>query len=174
MKQFTGFLLILLIGCTKTIEIELPYAPKKLVVNCFFSTGDKFVVHLSHSQNILNNDSAEVVNAEVKLFADEVYQGSLTYINDGFYSHDTIIARPGIKYKISALAPGYDQIEAEDTAPTQAIVDSVFYNYKSYTDSEGNNFYKVEILLQDNASKRDYYEIVLKYYKDSDKYSIIR
>lgn len=174
MKQLTGILLLLLVGCTKIIEIELPYAPDKLVVNCFFFTGDKFVVHISHSQNILNEDSTEIINAEVKLFANEIYQGSLTYINNGFYSHDTIIARPGIKYKLAALAPGYDQVEAEDTAPTPAILDSVSYDPKAYPDSEGNNFYRVELLLQDNVSKRDYYEIIIKYYKNADKYSIIR
>ena len=174
MRQLTGILLLLLVGCTKIIEIELPNAPDKLVVNCFFSTGDKFVVHISHSQNILNEDSTEIINAEVKLFANEIYQGSLTYINDGFYSHDTIIARPGIKYKLVALALGYDQVEAEDTAPTPAILDSVSYDPKTYPDSEGNNFYKLGLLLQDNSSKRDYYEIVLQYYKNADKYSIIR
>lgn len=173
MKQLTGILLLLLLSCTKVIEIDLPSAPDKLVVNCFFSTGDKFVVHISHSQNILNEDSTEISNAEIKLYANEIYQGSLTYINDGIYSHDTIIVRPGINYKLVALAPGYDQVEAEDTAPAPAILDSVFYNPKAYPDSEGNNFYKVELLLQDNASKRDYYEIVLKYYKNANKYSII-
>lgn len=174
MKQIASILLVLLISCTKVIEIDLPSAPYKLVVNCFFSTGDKFAVHISHSQNILNEDSTEIINAEVMLFANEIYQGSLTYINNGVYSHDTIIARPGINYKLVALAPGYDLVKAEDTAPTPAILDSVFYNPKAYPDSEGNNFYKVELLLQDNASKRDYYEIVLKYYEDADKYSIIR
>ena len=175
MKQLTSiFLLLLLVGCTKIIEIELPYAPDKLVVNCFFSTGDKFIVHLSHSQNILNEDSTIIKNGDIKLYANDIFQGILEYITDGVYSHDTIIVRPGIKYKLSALAPGYDQVEAEDTAPAQAILDSVFYNPKSYIDSEGSNFYKVELLLQDNVSRRDYYEIVLKYFEDADKYSIIR
>ena len=174
MKLVSWFLLFLLVSCTKVIEIGLPSAPDKLVVNCFFSTGDKFIVHLSHSQNILNKDSTIIKNGDIKLYANDIFQGNLEYITEGIYSHDTIKARPGIKYKLSAFAPGYDQVEAEDTAPAQAILDSVFYNSKSYTDSEGNNFYKVEILLQDNASKSDYYEIILNYYKNSDKYSIIR
>lgn len=174
MKQLLGIGFILLVACTKIIEIDLPSAPDKLVVNCFFSTGDKFVVHLSHSQNILNKDSTIIKNGDIKLYANDIFLGSLEYITDGIYSHDTIIARPGINYKLVALAPGYDQVEAEDTAPTPAILDSVFYNPKAYPDSEGNNFYKVELLLQDNAFKRDYYEIVLKYYKNADKYSIIR
>jgi predicted glutamine amidotransferase len=166
--------LLLLVGCTKIIEIDLPNAPNKLVVNCFFSTGDKFIVHLSHSQNILNEDSTIIKNGNIKLYVNDIYQGSLKYIADGIYSHDTIIARPGIKYKLVALAPGYDQVEAEDTAPTPTIIDSVSYDPKAYPDSEGNNFYKVELLLQDNASKRDYYEIILKYYKTADQYSVIR
>ena len=174
MKQLTGILLLLLVACTKIIEIDLPSAHDKLVVNCFFSTGDKFVVHISNSQNILNEDSIEIINADIKLYANEIYQGTQMYINDGFYSHDTIIARPGIEYKLLALVPGYDQVEAEDIAPTPAILDSVYYNPKAYPDSEGNNFYKVELLMQDHASIRDYYEIVLKYYKNADKYSIIR
>jgi len=174
MKQLTGIFLLLLVGCTKVIEIDLPNAPNKLVVNCFFSTGDKFIVHLSHSQNILNEDSTIIKNGDIKLYANDIFQGSLKYITDGIYSHDTITARPEIKYKLVALAPGYDQVEAEDTAPTPAIIDSVSYDPKAYPDSEGNNLYKVELLLQDNASKRDYYEVILKYYKTADKYSIIR
>ena len=174
MKLVAWFVLFLLVSCSKVIEIDLPSAPDKLVVNCFFSTGDKFIVHLSHSQKILNEDSTIIKNGNIKLYANDIFNGSLEYIADGIYSHDTIIARPGIKYKLVALAPGYDQVEAEDTAPTPAIIDSVSYDPKAYPDSEGNNFYKVELLLQDNASKRDYYEIILKYYKTADKYSIIR
>ncbi len=174
MKQVTAILLIFLVSCTKVIDIDLPSAPVKLVVNCFFSTGEKFTVHLSHSQNILSEDSTEIIDAEIKLYANEIYQGNLKYIKDGFYSHDTIKARPGIKYKLTASAPGYDQVEAEDTAPGPAILDAVCYNPKAYTDSEGNNFYKVELLLQDDASARDYYEIVLKHYENANKYSIIR
>lgn len=174
MRQVTSILLFLLVSCTKVINIDLPSAPDKLVVNCLFSTGEVFTVHLSHSQDILSEDSTEIDNADLMLYANDVYQGTLNYVSNGFYTHDTIIARPGIRYKLVAHVTGYDQVVAEDSTPTPAILDSVYYNPNAYPDSEGDDFYKIELFLKDNASQRDYYEIVLKHYINTGNYSIIR
>jgi hypothetical protein len=161
MKQLTGILLLLLVSCTKIIEIDLPDAPDKLVVNCSFSTGNKFLIHISHSQNILDEDSSIITNANIELYSDEIYQGNLTYIDDGLYSHDTIIARSGIKYKLVVTAPGYDMVYAEDTAPAASTLDSVFYDPIPYPDTEGSFSHKVQLFLNDNNLSTDFYEVIM-------------
>jgi hypothetical protein len=174
MKQLTGILLLLLVSCTKIIEIDLPDAPDKLVVNCSFSTGNKFLIHLSHSQNILDENSSIITNANIKLYSDEIYQGNLTYIDDGLYSHDTIIARSGIKYKLVVTAPGYDMVYAEDTAPAASTLDSVFYDPIPYPDTEGSFSHKVQLFLNDNNLSTDFYEVIIQCFDDEGKYSIIK
>lgn len=174
MKQLTVIFLLLLVSCTKIIEIDLPDAPDKLVVNCFFSTGNKFLVHISHSQNILDEDTSIIANADIELYSNDDYQGNLTYINDGFYSHDTILARPGNKYKIIVTAPGYDMVYAEDTAPDASTLDSVFYDPIPYPDTEGSFSRKIQLFLNDSNSGTDFYEVIIQCFDDEGKYSIIR
>ncbi|MCC7575916.1 MAG: DUF4249 family protein [Methanomethylovorans sp.] len=174
MKYILVVLMLLLVSCTKVIEIDLPDAPDKLVVNCFFSTGSKFIVHLSHSQNILDEDTTIIKNGDIKLFINDIFQGSLSHIADGFYSHDTIVARAGVKYRITATAPGYNQVEAEDSAPPITLLDSVFYDPDTYTDSEGSQFYKIQIFFKDNISDQNFYEIHLQLFNDEDVFELIR
>jgi len=174
MKYKAIIIIFLLVSCTKVIEIDLPDAPDKLVVNCFFSTGDKFIVHLSHSQNILAEDTTIIKNGDIKLYANDIFQGSFSHIADGFYSHDTVVARAGVKYKITAVASGYDQVEAEDSAPPVTLLDSVFYDPDPYTDSEGSYFYKLQLFFADNGSHRNFYEVTLLHFNDEDEFELIR
>ena len=96
MKYKAIIIILLLASCTKVIEIDLPDPPDKLVVNCFFSTGNKFIVHLSHSQNILAEDTTAIKNGDIRLYANDIYLGNLNHIVDGFYSHDTVVSRTGV------------------------------------------------------------------------------
>lgn len=174
MKYIPVVLMLLLVSCTKVIEIDLPDAPDKLVVNCFFSTGSKFIVHLSHSQNILAEDTTIIKNGDIKLYANNIFQGSLSHIADGFYSHDTVVAHAGVNYKITATAFGYDQVEAEDSAPPTTLLDSVFYDPEPYTDSEGSYFYKIQIFFKDNISDRNFYEVHVQQFNVEDEFELIR
>jgi hypothetical protein len=174
MKYKAIIIILLLASCTKVIEIDLPDPPDKLVVNCFFSTGDNFIVHLSHSQNILAEDTTVIKNGDIRLYANDIYLGSLNHIVDGFYSHDTMVARAGVKYKITAAASGYDLVEAEDSAPAVTLLDSVFYDPDPYTDSEGSYYYKMQLFFADNSSHRNFYEVNVLRFNDEDEFELIR
>ncbi len=155
-------MLALLTSCEMIVDVDLPDAPDKLVVNCLFETGQPFKIHLSRSMNVLSGDSSIINDGQVKIYADGSYIGDLEYIGDGVYSSDIIIALPEVTYKLMASAPGYDEVWAEDSAPVASLMDTIFYDHTKYYDSEGVEYYKLQLSIWDDPATTGYYELICK------------
>jgi hypothetical protein len=168
------FMAVLLTACSKPVEIDLPEMAPKLVINSFFKVGGKFEVHVSTTKDILSMDSTSLNNATVSLFANGVFQGNLIHADDGIYTHDTVIVRSGITYKVMVSAPGLESLEAEDTSPQSIFLESVYYDQRAYPDSEGGHYYKISLEFTDDPNTLNYYELVLLFYNNEDQYSVVR
>ncbi len=155
-------MLALLTSCEMVVDIDLPDAPDRLVVNCLFETGQPFEVHLSHSMNVLSGDSSIISDGMVEIYSDGSYIGRLSYKGDGIYSNEMIIVLPEVTYRLTASAPGYDEVWAEDSAPIATLMDTIFYDHTKYYDSEGVDYYKLQLSMWDDPATTGYYELICK------------
>lgn len=163
----------MLVACSKEVNIDLPVPEERLVINAFFETGEKFNIYLGKSGCITEQDTGIIDNAQILLYADNVFQGIMQHTSGGFYTHDTVIIRPGVLYMISASAQGFPDIEAADIAPPPCICEDVLYDPDPYLDSEGDDYYKLRLSLYDNRRKDNFYELVLQSFIKEDKYRIV-
>ena len=153
---------LFLVSCEMIVDIDLPEAPDKLVVNCLFETGQPFEVHLSHSQNVLKEDTTYIIDGNVEIYGNGSYLGSLKYVGDGIYSNDLIIAQPETTYKLVTTAPGYDGVWAEDAAPAPSLIDTVYYDPTVLYNSEGSDYYRYQLKIWDDPETTDFYELICK------------
>ncbi len=179
LKYFTPFVILFsLLSCQKVIEIDLPPADSKVVVNSFFTDGSQIKVHLSKSIGILENGFPECNDATVVLLINDVKTDTL-YPDDGyFYSH--VIAEIGKSYSLVVSAPDMDSVFCEDIVPEKAILqnyvftDSVLIDEDGFVINElkldfqdiaGPNFYEVELVANDFVSGE---KVFLWFKKNSD------
>ncbi len=173
MKYFRVIIFLFLASCSKELTIELPPMEGKLVLNCFFSTGENFLAYIGKSSRILDSDTNAVSDALVSLYADNIYQGNMAYTENSFYIHDTVLIRPNILYRIAVSVIGFDDVEAEDMAPEPTTINEVYYDPEQYLDSEGDDFYKLSVGINDSPIIDNYYELVLQRYKNEEVYDLV-
>lgn len=122
MKSLIPFLLLGLVltsGCEKSITINLPEQPKKLVVNAVVLRGEP--VHLILTRSLSNAESgksvdASVAGASVLLYRDGVLVDTLEPYSPGAY-YSTIEAEHGHRYRLVISHASYASVEAETAAP---------------------------------------------------------
>lgn len=75
-------------SCRKVIEIDLPPADSKVVVNSFFTDGDPIKVNLSKSIGVLDNIIPECKNATIILLINNLSFALVynTYILNRLYA----------------------------------------------------------------------------------------
>ncbi|NSW93775.1 MAG: DUF4249 domain-containing protein [Bacteroidales bacterium] len=145
-------------SCTKVIEIDLPPADSKVVVNSFFTDGNPIKVHLSKSIGILDNIIPECDSAAVILLVNNVPTDTLYQENGFYYSH--IPAEAGKKYSLIVHVPDMDSVLCEDIIPEKTILqnyvctDSVLIDQDGFIINElkldfddfpGPSFYEVQL-----------------------------
>lgn len=125
----SSILLVMLSSCEVDYVFEKGDFKPKVVVNAVFSENQSFVVNLTYSKNILDNQDGFdfVENAEV--FIKEIATGrteQLVYKNEGNYTFTYFTAKADHTYELKVIVPGYDLITATSKVPVKVTNVNVF------------------------------------------------
>ena len=156
-----ALLLLLSIGCTQEVDLDLPAPPDRLVVNALFTADEPLTVAVSQTHSPLRRTPPRVENAHVRLQSaagEEVLHDE----GDGTYTTAQPLAA-GETYRLLVSAPGLAAVSAQGYVPRPMprpdltpFVDSVG------VDAEGNFFSQFQLRFADDASTADFYEVGLR------------
>ncbi len=153
-----GFLMVF--GCTKEIDLAIPKAAQKTVVNAFFSPASEFQVSLSRSQDILALDKGESIpNAIVLLYQDNKILDTLDLVGEVYQS--SIIPRPGENYGLQVLVPDSEPLTSNDYLPPEPRLLGSTLLESVTTDREGDVFSQASITFYDDPDESNFYELLM-------------
>ena len=147
-----------ILSCKKVVEIELPPADPKIVVNSFFTENSLIKVYLSKSIGILENIIPECTDATVILMQNNSIIDTLYYQSGYYYSH--VLAEAGKNYTLEIIAPGMEKVFCQDIIPEKTLLQNFVCNNAvlidedgmiinelklDFLDSPGPSFYEVEL-----------------------------
>ncbi len=145
-------------SCKKVIDIDLPRADSKVVVNSFFTDGSPIKVHLSKSIGVLDNIIPACDNATIILFINDVKTDTL-YPDDGYY-YSHILAERGKNYSLIVHVPDMDSVFCEDIIPEKTIIQSSVCTDSVLIDEDGFVINELKLDFQDFAGP-SFYEVEL-------------
>jgi len=169
--QYLVFVL-LLTGCQKIVEIDLPKQEQKPVVNCLFTDSEPFKVHLSLTKAADTENYLSIDDATVSVFADDKLLAVLPAMGAGVYRDSMFYPESNRFYSLQIHAPGYDKIRVEDYVPRYGlqVIDNDFRK-NAGTDDSGYNYSELQLKIQDIDSSSNYYGIAVLGKQDNGKYS---
>ncbi len=160
LKILTLFVILTsLLSCKKVIDIELPETDSKIVVNSFFTDGNKIKVHLSKSIGILENIVPECTDATVILRENDIIIDTM-YLESGYYYSDRI-AEKNKKYSLKIIEPGMETVLCEDIIPEKTILQSSVCTDSVLIDENGFIINELKLDFQDFAGP-NFYEVDLE------------
>lgn len=123
MKKLILLILLVFIffSCRKKIEIDLDELPQKPVINCLFTPGKPFRVHVSLSKNPTDTASYHINNALVKLYGNDDTDEQLPLSGNGYYSKSSVIPLAGIVYTLKVDIPDMDEASATGSIPLNTV-----------------------------------------------------
>ena len=155
-----AFLIILysLLSCKKVIDIELPAADPKIVVNSFFTNNSPIKVHLSKSIGTLESLYPECTDASVIMKENNIIIDTMYFKSGYYYSH--ILAGSEKNYALEVHTPGMEPVSCEDLIPERTILKSLICTDSVLTDEDGMIINELKIEFQDPAGP-SFYEVEL-------------
>lgn len=153
--------LLLLSSCTKTIEIDLPAFDPKPVINCLFSPDSTFKLRLSRSASIFDTlpyPSFEM-DAVLRLYENEVLKDTMFFDGQDFRSD--LIPKTGSTYRIEMDSPDFGPVSAKDFIPEPPIFQVDSFRDSVYVNEDGEYVSQVKITIDDDFSRKNYYELIL-------------
>ena len=145
-------------SCRKVIEIDLPPADSKVVVNSFFTDGDPIKVNLSKSIGVLDNIIPECKNATIILLINNVKTDTLYPDNGYYYSH--VLAERGKNYSLIVHVPNMDSVLCEDIIPEKTILQNCICTDSVLIDEDRFIINELKLDFQDSAGP-SFYEVQL-------------
>ncbi|MGB8490487.1 MAG: DUF4249 domain-containing protein [Bacteroidales bacterium] len=145
-------------SCKKVIEIDLPPADSKVVVNSFFTDGSPIKVHLSKSIGVLDNAIPECNNATVILMINNVKTDTL--YPDGGYYYSHVNPERGKNYSLIVSVPDMDSVLCEDIIPEKTFIQNCTLTGSVMTDEDGFLINELKLDFTDPAGP-DFYEVEL-------------
>lgn len=125
-------ILFLLTACQKIIEIDFPKHEVKPVINCLFSPGRPFKVHVSLSKVPTDTATYLVNNARVSINEPDGTTTILKNIGKGYYFNKLLLPKAGVNYTIKVNVPDIGEASATGYVPIDKI------NLKKIESKSGN------------------------------------
>ena len=163
-----GFLVLGLIACETTVEVDVPRHPTQLTANGLFTPDSLWQVELSANRYILDNAPfAPVQDAKVRILRAGSVVASLDYLKDDSRSGNSIYQsennRPlvGQAYTLAINHPSYGELAANSAVPPVAtpVVNAILDTLDVRQDSnlaDRDIAYAVTIRLDDPPEKNFY------------------
>ena len=158
MKWFILIFSILLVGCSKVIEINLNNT-KAIVLNSIFNPDSLFTFRISTTASLLNNYDTLNENlhfslyVEDKLIFESVSQSSL-------FKTD-LKPLTGRKYTVELKSDNFPTIKASDTIPNLVPIDNAYMIFPAGVDAFGLYIAEACISFTDPAKETNYYELLI-------------
>jgi len=147
-------------SCEKVIEMDIEDTKIRIVANSFIEPDSTITVNVTRSRHILDNaDILPLSDAEVKLYDDGIFIGTLTYTNNGNY-YINYIPEEGHEYKIEVNHNSYDNVYAQTSIPYPAIINNID-TIKTYSEY-GDEIYNLYVNFNDPENIQNFYYIKAK------------
>lgn len=127
MKRWILFLVIGAAACEKKVEIDVPYAGDKIVVNSFIQPDSVIYLRITRSQPPGASSFPEIPDADISFTAGNVnIPLQWQVINGKGYFVSQVPAPQNVLYNIKVMATGLDTVTASDTLPRQPALSQPF------------------------------------------------
>ena len=151
-----GLLLLTLLGCERTVVVDIPPHEHQLVAKGLFSPDSLWKVDVRSSVGFLDRiDPFPIPNATVEVWDGETLIEALQHTEAGVYRGQQSRPEPGKTYRLRITAPDFDPIEAEAALPVANVMPRVAV--ASVTDDFGFNRLNVSVTLDDPGDEVNYY-----------------
>ena len=121
---FCTVVMLGLVGCDSTVEIDVPRSASKVTVNAFFTPDSVWSVVLSKNRYILDNNQFESLpEAEVEVWQNEQLITALPYLSDDTYRGRSVYrateTKPltGVPYTLRIKHPDFPTLVAQSQVP---------------------------------------------------------
>jgi hypothetical protein len=154
---------IVIISCTKNVEVKIPYDGDKLVLNSLFTADSNLYAKLYVSKKVTaSNNFVSPATAVLTLFENNINIGNFSVIDiyGVKYYKSPITAKAGRSYKITAASPNYTTVEATDTVPFATQVQIQSLGVITATNNNTSGFdRKLKFRLKDDAFNENFYMV---------------
>jgi hypothetical protein len=157
-----GLLLLVLaiIGCETTIDIDIPFEGHRLTINGYLKPDSNIHVVLTETRHVLEDSAFTTVDdAKVFLFENGKLKGELLNTGSGWY---LLNAHPAVgkTYTLRVESPKLGLSEAETYIPEAVkIQDVVVSRNRVFRDYE--YYHVLDLQIEDPLGGPNYYELVL-------------
>lgn len=155
------FCILLLTSCIKEIPLDETSFTPRLVVNSIICPDSIIKVQVSKTVMITDTGKRIIDNANVSLYKDGVFYSNLANIDSGYYVFGTYPEK-GRLYEIKANAPGFNPVSATEVIPEKTEIISCSFKgpIAAIDPTIGDEMGDINIVFKDNASVKNYYELV--------------
>ncbi len=158
--------LLLLAACEKTVTVDIPEKQPRLVVNGRLAKDELLHLKVGRSRGILDPSGSgnpeelyTVKTAVPVIFENGVPVDTLVY-QPAEYAYRTIHnkrVRPGFVYSVAVLAPGFQEVTATSSLPTQSVIAGLQWVKEARVNSYGERMDEIILKFDDPAAERNYY-----------------
>lgn len=156
---------LLLASCEKTLTIDVPEQPHRLVIHCVATPDDSLRLTLRHTAGILQYNqwqTTDVTDGLVVLYDNDVVADTFIYNSATEYYLSDMQLKPGHRYKLLASAAGFETAEATAIAPAEIPAD-ITVTWGARLDGQGNPMAEVRVRFTDpDAATSDCYQVEIK------------
>ena len=159
-------LFVLLNGCTKVVDMDIPAIKSKAVVFALVANHKPFRLLFDKSYGIMDwVDSNEMHSsaAVVKLYVNHRFVEKLSYGNGYFHSFN-YLPKPYDTLSVTVLPKGKDQspLFARTTIPGAVKIDTAWFQDSVFSDQDGVEYSRVYLRFRDIPDQKNYYEIYMR------------
>lgn len=152
-------------ACIEVVDLDVEETPHELVVNCFFTEGQPFVVNVSRLAAYPDLTDRNLEDATVSIYENDILKGTLKHTENGIYTRKSITPTYGNMYSIKVEVPGYPTATASDTLPQKIPIDEYLYKPRDGKNFEGTYYSEVAIKIMDKPGDSFYTVRVLGEYE---------
>ncbi len=155
------------VSCEKTVIVDVPVQPSKLVVNGIVQANNVFAIKVSKSVAVLASttfNSFKVDNALVTLYENGILKDTFLYNNltNNYVPINGTVSLVNKTYKLVASLNGFATVDAETTTPSNITIQNISRIKNARTDANGNTQDEVKLKFVDNATELNYYIFKIK------------
>ncbi|WP_340112992.1 DUF4249 domain-containing protein [Maribellus mangrovi] len=151
-------LVLTLSACIEVVDLDVEDVPQELVVNCFFTENEPFVVNVSRLAQYPDLNDRNIENASVTIFENGTEKGRLKHTESGIYTSKAFTPSRGNIYSIKVEVEDYPEVTASDSIPEKVLIENCTYKRQAGYDEEGDPYGEIAIAFTDHP-KVEFYTV---------------